>query len=149
MPPRALWDGDVGRAQAAHASSEGTSLSEAKVLQGVCVLLAEDEPLIALDAESTLQAMGVGKVVWVRTTADGLNALTGGRFDVAFLDLRLGQDSSIPLAQMLAAQGVPFGFLTGYQGDAVPAEFKAVPVVAKPFTPAQLADLLRSLLGQP
>jgi CheY-like chemotaxis protein len=138
----------VGR-DARSSPSEGMLSSEAETLQGVRVLLAEDEPLIALDAESTLQAIGVGEIIWVRTATDGLNALAACKFDAAFLDLRLGNDSSLPLARALSAERVPFGFLTGYQGDAVPAEFKAVPMVAKPFTPAQLADLLQSLLGRP
>jgi DNA-binding NtrC family response regulator len=115
---------------------------------GLCVLLVEDEPLIALDGEAILHAMGVGEVVWVRTVADGLNALGARPFHAAFLDLRLGQDSSIPLAQRLASLNVPFGFLTGFQGDAIPEEFKDCPILIKPFTPDQLGKLLQNLLGK-
>lgn len=113
---------------------------------GLRVLVVEDEPLIAIDTESSLQAMGVSEVVCVRTVADGMQALDAQQFHAAFLDLRLGQGSSIPLAQRLATLGVPFGFLTGFQGDAIPDEFKARPVAVKPFTPNQLGELLRKLI---
>jgi DNA-binding LytR/AlgR family response regulator len=121
---------------------------EPKVPAGLRVLVAEDEPLIALDAESILQSLGVGEVVCVHTLSDGLNAAAATKFSAGLLDLRLGQESSIPLAQLLAAQKVPFGFLTGYQADAIPPDLKDVPFVAKPFTPLQLADLVMRLIGQ-
>jgi len=113
---------------------------------GLRVLVVEDEPLIAIDTESILQAMGVSEVVCVRTVADGMQALDAQQFHAAFLDLRLGQGSSIPLAQRLATLGVPFGFLTGFQGDSIPDELKARPVAVKPFTPDQLGELLRKLI---
>lgn len=114
---------------------------------GLCVLLVEDEPLIALDGEVTLQALGIAEVVCVRTVADGLVALDTKQFHAALLDLRLGDQSSIPLATRLAALGVPFGFLTGFHGDALPAEFRNSPLLAKPFTPGQLGDLMRKLIA--
>ena len=42
---------------------------------------------------------------------------------------------------------IPFGFLTGFQDSAIPQEFRGRPVVAKPFTAAQLGALLSSLVG--
>ena len=113
------------------------------------VLLVEDEPLIAIDGAHMLRAMGVDDVVCVRTVADGMNALGSTSFHAALLDLRLGQESSIPLAQRLAAMNIPFGFLTGFQDNAIPQEFRDRPVVAKPFTAAQLGALLSGLVGRP
>jgi DNA-binding response OmpR family regulator len=114
---------------------------------GLCVLLVEDEPLIALDGEVTLQALGVADVVCVRTLADGLAALDIKNFHAALLDLRLGDQSSIPLATRLAALDVPIAFLTGFQGDALPAEFRNSPLLPKPFTPDQLGALMRKLIA--
>lgn len=115
---------------------------------GTRVLLAEDEPLIAIDGEAILLSLGVSVVVWVRTLPDGMNVLDTAQFHAALLDLCLGQDLSTPLAARLAALNVPFGFLTGFGGDAIPVEFKDAPVLTKPFTPEQLAGLLRSLVGE-
>ena len=89
----------------AGAASEGLGLqNETKqVPPGLRVLLVEDEPLIAIDGEDMLRAMGVDDVVCVRTVAEGMAALDANQFHAALLDLRLGQESSIPLAQRLAA----------------------------------------------
>ena len=116
---------------------------------GLRVLLVEDETIIAMDAEVILQALGVSEVVCVRTVADGLVAIDAGTFDAAILDVRLGQESSLPLAERLAGLGVPFGYLTGYQSTATPVEFKDRPIVSKPFTADDLAGLLRTLLARP
>ena len=49
----------------------------------------------------------------------------------------------------MAAAGVPFAFLTGYQGDAIPPTFKDRPVVAKPFTPDLLLRALLAMARKP
>jgi CheY-like chemotaxis protein len=116
---------------------------------GLRVLLAEDEPLIAMDGEAVLRAMGVQLVVLARSLSEGLSAIAASTFDAAFLDLRLGADNSLPLAQRLADTDVPFAFLTGYQGDAIPAAFKDRPVVAKPFTSDVLQQALLGMLAKP
>lgn len=113
---------------------------------GLRVLLAEDEPLIAMDGEAVLQSMGVQLVVLARSVNEGLNAIATSALDAAFLDLRLGADTSVPLAERLADAGVPFAFLTGYQGDAIPITFKDRPVVAKPFTPDLLLQALLAMV---
>jgi CheY-like chemotaxis protein len=115
---------------------------------GLRVLLVEDEPLIALDGEQILRSMGVDEIVWVRSVAEGMQRLDTHKFDVAFLDLRLGMESSIPLARRLADLNVPFGFITGFHDDAIPPEFKNRPIVPKPFMPRQLSDLLLQLVGK-
>ena len=120
-----------------------------RVPPGLRVLLVEDEPLIAIDGDDMLRAMGVEDVVWVRTVTEGVNALDANTFHAALLDLRLGQDSSISLAQRLAAKNIPFGFLTGFQDNAIPQEFRGRPLVVKPFTAAQLGALLSGLVGPP
>jgi DNA-binding response OmpR family regulator len=118
-----------------------------RVSPGMRVLLVEDEPLIAINGDDILRAMGVEDVVCVRSVSEGMTALDTQQFHAAFLDLRLGQDNSIPLAQRLSSMNVPFGFLTGFQDNAIPPEFRDRPVVVKPFTSAQLGELLLSLAG--
>ena len=110
------------------------------------MLLAEDEPLIAMDGEAVLRGMGVQLVVLARSVNEGLHAIASSALDAAFLDLRLGADTSVPLAERLAVAGVPFAFLTGYQGDAIPPVFKDRPIVAKPFTPDLLLQALLAMV---
>jgi len=135
------------KADAGRVEGLGLKKETKQVPGGLRVLLVEDEPLIAIDSDDILRAAGVADVVWVRTVAEGMNALGSNTFHAALLDLRLGQESSVPLAQRLAVMDIPFGFLTGFQDNAIPQEFRDRPMVAKPFTAAQLWALLSGLVG--
>ena len=117
-------------------------------LAGIRVLLVEDEPLIALDAEDLLRGMGVADVVCSRSLAEGMSAVDTETVHVALLDVRLGPESCLPLAERLAAAKVPFGFMTGLRDDGIPAAFKDRPIVTKPFTRQQLANLLSTLVSE-
>ncbi len=90
--------------------------------------------------------MGVEDVVWARNVADGLAAIDANTFHAGLLDLRLGGETSIPLAQRLAAQGVPFGFLTGFEDRAIPPEFKDRPSSPSRSRAQQLGGLLVRLV---
>lgn len=115
---------------------------------GLRVLLVEDEALIAMDSEAMLLSFGVASVDWARSVGDALRMIETNAFDAAILDLRLGEETSLPLAQRLDELGVPYGFLTGYRDDDIPEPFRQKPMVPKPFTAEQLSSLLRKLTGQ-
>ena len=74
----------------------------------------------------------------------------GFRPDVAVLDLMLADGSAVDVAEALAALGVPFVFATGY-GDsvAIPAPYRHVPVVRKPYGIADLVASLNAVVGRP
>jgi hypothetical protein len=52
--------------------------------------------------------------------------------------------SAIPLLR-LAARGIPFMFSTGYGDDGQPTEWKAYPVIGKPFDERLLQEALAGL----
>ena len=114
---------------------------------GLRVLLVEDEPLIGFDTQTTLQSFGVAHVTWVRGAADALSKIETETFNAAILDLQLGGESSLPLAQRLEELGVPYGFVTGHSDKAIPPEFRDRPVVSKPFTGDQIHNLLHALVA--
>ena len=113
---------------------------------GLSILLVEDEPLIAMDGEAIVLSLGAARVTTARSVTDALQAIDGHTFHAAILDLQLGTETSVPLAERLQDLGVPFGFLTGYSGDAIPDPFKDRPVAAKPFTRNGLSKLLHALV---
>jgi hypothetical protein len=49
-------------------------------------------------------------------------------------------------ADRLVAKGIPFAFVTGYDYLVEPRHEK-IPVLQKPFSPVQLRDLLKTLVG--
>jgi len=107
------------------------------------VLVVEDEPLIALALEETLAEHGFVVVASARTVAVALRHIAGAQFDVALLDLAIGAESVEPVADRLAATGLPFVFTTGYGRSALPPAHAARPIVEKPFrTEALIAALV-------
>ena len=77
----------------------------------------------------------------VRTAPDGLTAAKVAREfrpDAAVLDLNLGGETSVSVADALAARGIPFLVATGYGAAGLPAHLKHIPVLPKPYDPADL-----------
>lgn len=124
----------------------GPELRGAGDLRGRRVLVVEDEPLVAMDIQASLEAAGCSVVGPVATVAAALALVAGGPVDVAVLDANLGGSRVDALADALAAAGVPFAFATGYGREALPAAHGTAPVLTKPFAPAQLVAAVAGLV---
>ncbi len=110
---------------------------------GLDVLLVEDQMLIAIDAEAMLAGAGVASVTTAASVAEARERLRQHLPGVAVLDVNLGHGTSMPVAEELRRRGVPFVFATGYgEGTALPGDFRAVPVVRKPYSAAALVDAI-------
>jgi two-component system, response regulator PdtaR len=120
------------------------------LLFGKRCLVLDDEFLIALDIQQTLEQAGAGHVACVATVSEALALLRANPdFDVAILDVKLsGPDrSSLGLAALLAAKGTPFVFLTGMRPDDIHArQFPQAPVIEKPYDAAALLEAVRRAL---
>ena len=102
------------------------------------ILVVEDEFLIALDIVAALEAGGFVAVGPLASIDEALDALEGGEIDGALLDANLGGHSVGPLADALAARGLPFAFVSGYGREQLPPRHRDAPLVRKPFTNAEL-----------
>jgi DNA-binding response OmpR family regulator len=115
-------------------------------LLGRRVLLVEDEALVAMligDALSDAGAVVIGPFAAV---APALAAIADMPPELAILDLNLGGESSLPIADDLVARGVPIIFASGYGNAGLPPRYRASPMLAKPFDPAELIVKLAALL---
>jgi CheY-like chemotaxis protein len=120
------------------------------LLAGKRCLVLDDEFLIALDIQQILETAGAGRVICVSTADAALAALrVGPRIDLAVLDVMLSgvMRTSVTVAAALAAQKIPFIFLTGVRGEDVHTrEFPHAPVVEKPYQAPLLMDaVLRAM----
>ncbi|WP_159950706.1 HWE histidine kinase domain-containing protein [Rhizobium sp. 18065] len=123
--------------------------SAAPVLEpSLHILLVEDQVLIAMDAEMMLADAGLNNVVTASSSADALNRLKSFTPGIAILDINLGRDTSVPVAEELARRNIPFVFATGYDDRSiVPENFSDVPVVRKPYDSLALVAALAARLG--
>lgn len=108
----------------------------ANPLQGLRVLVLEDEYLIALDVEQMCRDHGAEDVVILRRLdelADDPLAVSG--FQLAIVDVRLGGDTTLEFARQLAANRIPFVFATGYaETEQLFEAFPGVAVIGKPYS---------------
>jgi DNA-binding response OmpR family regulator len=117
------------------------------VLTGTRVLLIEDETLIAMLLEDTLAELGCQVVGPVARVDAARRAIECERFDCALVDIDLHGHPAYPLADLLAARGVPFGFVTGYDTSRLDRGFGDRPILSKPFNVRQLRSVLVDLAG--
>ena len=111
-----------------------------QVLAGKTVLLVEDSLIISLDAEDIVTRLGAEAVTTAATIEAAQEAITATQFDIAILDINLGDRNSFPIADRLMDKGVPFLFATGYGEQAqIPFEHRARNVVQKPYTLENIA----------
>ena len=121
----------------------------ARSLEGLRVLVVEDDYLISLLFDDMLTAAGCVVVGPLPRLTDALEAAANENCDAAVLDVNLGGERVYPVAKILAARHVPFIFVTGYSGDALPREYAEQPRIAKPFRAAQLLGALSNLIEMP
>jgi light-regulated signal transduction histidine kinase (bacteriophytochrome)/CheY-like chemotaxis protein len=109
-------------------------------LAQMCVLLVEDQALIAMDMEEMLRGLGAAEVLTSPSVAHALISLTSTTPNIAILDFNLRNETSEAVAENLIARAIPFIFSTGYRdGTGIPPEYEAVPVVTKPVSLQALA----------
>lgn len=117
-----------------------------KLLSGRSILVVEDEMLVLLNVEDMLADLGCTSVCAAANADQALALIEAQTFDAAMVDVNLDGIQSYPVADALAARGVPFVFSTGYSGESLDDGYRHRPVLGKPFRDAQLAEMLTRLL---
>ncbi len=107
------------------------------------ILVVEDEPLIALDIEDALLALG-SPVRLARSLAEARAVLAEPPAPrLVLLDVVLPDGQSFDLAHELIGAGIPLLFLTGYD-HGIPEALRDVKVLEKPFS----TEVLIALAGR-
>jgi CheY-like chemotaxis protein len=108
-------------------------------LEGLRILVAEDEALIAIDLETMLQDLGCEVVGPLPSLQLVVRAAGAERIDGAILDVNLRGEHIFPVLPILRQRKVPVVLSSGYNDpDLVPAEFRGVPLITKPYDQAAL-----------
>lgn len=121
---------------------------DTRLLEGLSILVLEDEFLIALDIEETCIEQGAAEVTTCRSLDElGTEPLDRLVFDVAVIDMHLGGQSTLDFARSLFEAGRPFVFATGHsRPDEFGAGFPGVAVVTKPFQAQDLVEAIANAI---
>jgi CheY-like chemotaxis protein len=117
-----------------------------KLFSGRHILVVEDEMMILMMMEEMLADLGAS-VTPAATVRQALAKIDGQVFDAATLDLNLDGDESYPVADTLAARGVPFVFAIGYSQQSLRDGYRDRLVLRKPFKPRDLVDTVTRLFS--
>jgi DNA-binding response OmpR family regulator len=113
------------------------------LLDGLRILLLEDEPLIAMDVEQLCRDNGADEIICVRDLKDVEREVRAARFDAAIVDLMLSGASTLDFARDLHERGVPFVFASGYsEPEELASSFPGVALVEKPYAGADLVEAI-------
>ena len=113
-------------------------------LEGVRVLLVEDEYLVASLMEEVLETAGCIVTGPIPRLAEAVDAADHERCDAAVLDVNLAGERIYPVADILSRRNIPFVFVTGY--GVLPGEYAKRPRLCKPFKMADLLDTLSDIV---
>jgi DNA-binding NtrC family response regulator len=110
------------------------------------VFLVEDEMFVAWLLEDMLADLGCEVVGPAYSVNQALAMIDAEAIDAAVLDVNLNGQMSYPIADVLAARGVPFVLSTGYDKDTLRDDYRTFPVLQKPIRRSELSETLAKLL---
>jgi PAS domain S-box-containing protein len=108
------------------------------------VLLVEDEGLVAMMIQENLTEFGFHVIGPVCTVSEAEAVAKDGHPDAAVLDINIADGLIYSVAEILAARGVPFVFVTGYDAETVDSRFREIPVLQKPIEREMLLKIFQS-----
>jgi PAS domain S-box-containing protein len=115
-------------------------------LAGKRFLVVEDEMLVALALSAGLQDADAEVVASAGSANEARAIIESQPLDGVLLDANLKGRPVDDIAAALTRRKVPFVFVTGYGRDSLPRAFATAPLLAKPFSQAQLLEAATQLV---
>ncbi|MCY1060467.1 response regulator [Nannocystis sp. SCPEA4] len=111
-------------------------------LQGLRVLIVEDEPMLAAFLEDALTDLGCEVIGPALNMKDALRLAREASIDGAGLDVNVAGEQVYPVADVLAERGLPFVFMTGYGEAGLRESDRGRPVLQKPYSFERLVEIM-------
>lgn len=120
-------------------------MSDSASLEGLKVLVVEDEMMVSMLIEDMLGDLGCQVIGPASRLDEAIALANASELDCAVLDVNLGGQPIFPLADLLRERGAPFAFATGYGDAGLRDVDKGSMVLQKPFREGDLARILGEL----
>jgi DNA-binding response OmpR family regulator len=111
------------------------------------VLVVEHDCTIASVLTDEINEFGYSVVGPAGNLAEATAIASTSALDGALLDVELGLESALPVAQILSDRHIPFAFMTR-DVESPEGMFHDVPALQKPFTVAELRCALQHLVPE-
>lgn len=112
-------------------------------LNGLRILLVEDEYLIAMDVETICLEQGAASVSIVGRSAELEDDTLLQEIDAAIIDVMLAGVPTFPFAGRLQQEGIPFIFASAHgQSEYISTHFPDIKLVEKPYAGSDLVEAL-------
>jgi CheY-like chemotaxis protein len=116
--------------------------------EGCRILIVEDEFLIALFLQETLEDEGCRIVGPASRVSEAVLLVRQGGIDAAVLDAGLDGEPVTAVADALEAGNVPFVFHSGYGPEHLPPSHRHRPLLRKPCNPSDVVAALSEAIGK-
>ncbi len=147
LPAAAIYSWNAGLPATAAPILTSPAGSAGAISEVRTALVVDDNMLIAMGTESMLRDLGIANIEIASDVSDSLRILDSTTIDIAILDINLGKETSLSLADAMKARNIPFVFLTGYSDLVTNMERHAdVPSVRKPTHPQALRIAINAVL---
>jgi two-component SAPR family response regulator len=118
------------------------SATSGEDLQGLRVLVVEDEAAISLLLEDMLLDFGCEVIGPAARLSAALDSVARDNVDLAILDVNVAGEAIYPVAEALVERSIPFVFSTGYGSAGIKDIYRDRPVLQKPFAQHDLKQKL-------
>jgi len=123
--------------------------SDDSKLQGLRILVAEDEGLIALELQTVLQDFGCDVVGPVSRVGDVLREAERGGLDGALLDVNLHGEQIFAILPQLIALDLKIVIASGHDDATLfPPDFRDLTRLAKPFDERALRAMCEAVFSR-
>ena len=123
-------------------------MTDPVALQGLRVLVVEDEMMVSMLLEDMLADLGCVMVGPASRLDEAMELTDSQDFDCALLDVNLAGQQSFPLADRLGERNTPFTFATGYGEAGLRPKDKGAIILMKPFRESDLIRVLGEMQGR-
>jgi DNA-binding response OmpR family regulator len=114
-------------------------------LEGLRILVVEDEAVIAMMLEELLRQSGAIVLGPVGTASEAVALIEQNSLDCAILDYKLVDGSSLGVADTLVKRDVPFLFASGCDASVIDSRYPNAPFLEKVFDRAELLAAISAI----